>query len=392
MLSCSDNSTGAGGNGDGSNGDNSEGSEVTTGSVEIITETTGDDIDGDGYTALVGDKQEDMSTNGSVTFEELEEGSYDAELSGIADNCSIEGENSRSVEVTAGETTSTTFDVSCESKTQDKIIFGYDSLFKMNSDGTNQEKIADFEGHNSYTTISPDGSKIAYIDDETTTEEFYVLNSDGTNRQQIEIRANNDIFLSFPTVLTWSPDGSKLAFGNRSGGEFDIFTVNVETAETKQLTDTPVDDSNPNWSPDGEQILYEHEESSSEKDDLYTINVNDGSISKLTDNSYDDELGFWSPNGEKIAFRSDRNEGGIYTMDADGSNVQKIADVLGDDLTWSPDGSQLLYMTRNESADEEKMHIINADGSGESTNIKTFGSYSIIHGPDWGVLNPSESN
>jgi len=79
-------------------------------------------------------------------------------------------------------------------------------------------------------------------------------------------------------------------------------------------------------------------------------------------------------------------------MDADGSNVQKIADVLGDDLTWSPDGSQLLYMTRNESADEEKMHIINADGSGESTNIKTFGSYSIIHGPDWGVLNPSESN
>lgn len=117
VASCSDSATNTGGGGDNNGGDNNSGS--TTGTVEVTASTSGSSQDSDGYTISLGDNEKDISVNGTVTFEDQEEGSYDAELSGIASNCSVEGDNPRSVEVTGGETTSTTFNVSCSASSED---------------------------------------------------------------------------------------------------------------------------------------------------------------------------------------------------------------------------------------------------------------------------------
>lgn len=116
VFSCSDSGTNVNGD-DGSNGDNDSGS--STGTVEVTTTTSGDNQDSDGYTITLGDSEQDISANGTVTFEDLEEDNYDAELSNIAENCGVDGDNPRSVEVNAGETTSTTFNVSCSANVED---------------------------------------------------------------------------------------------------------------------------------------------------------------------------------------------------------------------------------------------------------------------------------
>lgn len=87
----------------------------TTGTVEASAVTTGDEPDPDGYTVtLVGSgESQSLGANGTATFSDVEEGDVDLELSGVADNCAVDGSNPRTVSVVAGENTETSFTVRC---------------------------------------------------------------------------------------------------------------------------------------------------------------------------------------------------------------------------------------------------------------------------------------
>jgi hypothetical protein len=88
---------------------------VLTGALEVEVATTGEDIDADGYTleidgSVVGDP---VDPDDTVTFEEVEEGIHDVELTGLASNCSAEGDNPLSVTIEADATETATFAVVC---------------------------------------------------------------------------------------------------------------------------------------------------------------------------------------------------------------------------------------------------------------------------------------
>src|SRR2546426_157610 len=85
-----------------------------TGNLTVSTNTTGSNVDPDGYTATVdGGASQGIATNGSVTFTALPAGSHTVVLSGVAGNCTVSGGASRTVDVSAGGTASTSFAVSC---------------------------------------------------------------------------------------------------------------------------------------------------------------------------------------------------------------------------------------------------------------------------------------
>jgi len=92
----------------------------STGDLTVTTSTTGSNVDPDGYTVtLDGSTSRAIGTNGSVTFTGLPAGNHTGALSGVAGNCSINGGTSRTVNVPAGGTASTSFAVSCVAVTGD---------------------------------------------------------------------------------------------------------------------------------------------------------------------------------------------------------------------------------------------------------------------------------
>jgi PKD repeat protein len=90
----------------------------TTGTLEITTSTTGSPPDADGYTLQVDAQQpQAIGSTATVTVEELTPGTHSVVLTGLAANCSVSGENPRAVNIAAGETTTSTFELTCSATT-----------------------------------------------------------------------------------------------------------------------------------------------------------------------------------------------------------------------------------------------------------------------------------
>jgi hypothetical protein len=89
--------------------------QAQTGDLEVNAVTSGKDPDTDGYTVSIdGVGTQSIGPNGTASFPALDAGEYAAELTGVASNCSVDGDNPRTVSVGAGNTASPSFDVRCE--------------------------------------------------------------------------------------------------------------------------------------------------------------------------------------------------------------------------------------------------------------------------------------
>jgi probable HAF family extracellular repeat protein len=87
---------------------------TTTGSLRITSTTSGPSPDADGYTVTIdGTERGSLGVNSEVTHDQLLPGTHLVGLSAIAGNCRVDGENPRSISVTAGETPTVRFVVVC---------------------------------------------------------------------------------------------------------------------------------------------------------------------------------------------------------------------------------------------------------------------------------------
>ncbi len=112
-------------------------------------------------------------------------------------------------------------------------------------------------------------------------------------------------------------------------------------ANFTQLTSAPGQEIYPSLSPDGKLLVYASAEAGNW--DIYLQRVSGATPINLTrDSVADDTQPAFSPDGEQIVFRSDRDGGGIFVMGATGENVRRLAD-HGHNPTWSPDGQEIAY-------------------------------------------------
>ncbi len=99
----------------------------------------------------------------------------------------------------------------------------------------------------------------------------------------------------------------------------------------------------PSLSPDGKATVYASRASGNW--DIYFQRIGDGSLINLTkDSPADDSQPAFSPDGARIAFRSERDGGGVYVMNANGESSVRVSD-FGYSPSWSPDGAQILVGT-----------------------------------------------
>ncbi|HEY6615998.1 MAG TPA: hypothetical protein VIZ32_15815, partial [Vicinamibacterales bacterium] len=83
-----------------------------------------------------------------------------------------------------------------------------------------------------------------------------------------------------------SPDGKEVAFSGLVGATGDIFVVNLESREVRNLTKDNFGDFAPTWSPDGKSIVYLARASGNDK--LFMLNVATGQKTQLTFGTHDD--------------------------------------------------------------------------------------------------------
>ena len=133
--------------------------------------------------------------------------------------------------------------------------------------------------------------------------------------------------------------------------------VDWSKATNIQLTDQPGTEYFPTLAPDGKSFVYASDASGNF--DLYFQRVGGKNVTNLTkDSSANDTQPAFSPDGEQIAFRSEREPKGIYVMGASGENLRRVAD-FGYQPSWSPDGKEIVVGTFGLDAPNVRMGVDN---------------------------------
>jgi TolB protein len=147
-----------------------------------------------------------------------------------------------------------------------------------------------------------------------------------------------------------SPDGRLVAFASNRDGQWDLYTLDLQSGDIKRMTDTPQYDGAPTFSPDGRWLAYETLVDDGGGLEIYVQPVDQSSpAQRLTDDPAADTNPAWSPGGRQIAFVSNRSgDEEIWLADldhADGrfTNLSRNQDAADTSPAWSPDGSQIAW-------------------------------------------------
>jgi TolB protein len=133
------------------------------------------------------------------------------------------------------------------------------------------------------------------------------------------------------------------------------------------VTNSPGIDREPEWSPDGRQLVFVRLHSQQDfAGDLYIVNADGTGLRHLTSPG---EAPTWSPDGRRIAYYStgpDPATGTViaqlWVINVDGSGKRLIGKELGD-AAWMPDGRGLVVGGQSVSDPVTNVYVIDADGS-----------------------------
>src|SRR5439155_12091092 len=97
--------------------------------------------------------------------------------------------------------------------------------------------------------------------------EIYVMNADGSGQVNL---TNNPVDDAYPV---WSPDGSKIAFYTARDGNYEVYVMNADGSGQVNLTNNAAADYYPAWSPDGSKILLDSGRNGGGYPEIYDMNA-----------------------------------------------------------------------------------------------------------------------
>ena len=237
------------------------------------------------------------------------------------------------------------------------------AVFGMRNHGAPQQarsfrQLTYADGLEIFPAIAPDGKTFAFVSAHSGNRDVYVQRVDG--RTPINVTADSPDDDSEPA---FSPDGEQIAFRSERGGG-GIFVMGVTGESPRRLTEFG---HNPAWSPDGTRLVIATEgiellpHSRARMSELWMVDTRNGARKPLIqpqkggpDFGHDSDAvqPSWSPNGKRIAFWGVASLAGqrhIWTIDPNAPEPKRTvvrvtsATALHWNPVWSPDGKYLYY-------------------------------------------------
>lgn len=301
------------------------------GSIQVITGTTGESPDPDGYTvALDGGAGQPIGANGSLAFSSVSRGEHSVRLTGLAPDCAVEGENPRGATVEDGPV-EVVFQVTCGPPVGTIVVSATTAGPKPDPDGYSVSVDGEPDlalAINGSITISglPEGDHQVQLADVASN---CVL--EGANPRTVSVTNGGTTPVGFQVSCHATGAGVLLFTSDRSGTPR-VYRVEPDGSRIVNLTPA-ADGFDGDWSPDRSRIVFATSRDGNEA--VYVMDADGSNPSRLAQGGAPS----WSPDGLQIAFVG---SGGISVIGVDGSNLRILAS-SGSAPAWSPDGSQIAF-------------------------------------------------
>ena len=198
--------------------------------------------------------------------------------------------------------------------------------------------------------LSPDGRKVAFV---VRGEIFAASARDGGNA----VRVTNT--LARETHLEWAPDSRRIVYVSERDNVPHLFLFDFTASSESQLTKDAKGDEAPRFSPDGSMIAFVRDDRSLVVYDVATkqervlatghLSANPRALAWSSDNKWVAYLG--------LSTRSFRNAYLVPAAGGDSRPVTAIPNANTNTLSWSPDGTFLVFNTSQRTEDTEIVRV-----------------------------------
>jgi TolB protein len=196
-------------------------------------------------------------------------------------------------------------------------------VFTANADGSDLKQLTNTPGYDAETTITLDGKKLVFTSMRDGDLDIYTMDADGKNVR----RLTNE--LGYDGGPFWSYDGKQIVYRahhpktDKDKAEYtsllkdnlirptvlEIFVMNADGSNKRQVTNNGKANFGPYFFPDGKRIIFSSnlDDARGRNFDLYKINVDGTGLERITFNETFDGFPMFSPDGKKLVFASNRN-------------------------------------------------------------------------------------
>ncbi len=201
------------------------------------------------------------------------------------------------------------------------VYDGYE-IYRAKADGSGLTQLTNSPGYDAEATIAPDGL-ITFTSVRDGDMEIYSMKGDGSDVRRLTNRPGPD----GGPFFSW--DGRHIVFRGRqleSGPEMDdyrallkqalwrpteleLFVMDRDGRNTRQVTTLGGANFAPSWHPDGKRLIFASniDDPKGRNFDLYLINIDGTGLERVTFNRTFDGFPMFSPDGKKLVFASNRN-------------------------------------------------------------------------------------
>ena len=251
-------------------------------------------------------------------------------------------------------------------------------LWRVHVDGTGNRQLTRGPKNATAPAWSPDGTIIAFLaargEEADAKTQVHFLYADGGEAWQVT--GHDESVGSF----SFAPDGSAVLFTardplpeeeekrRREEGDAEVvdelfqmthlWLHDLETSETRRLTEGDFTVRNPDWSPDSRQVAFETRPNPTANDawrsDVWVVDVETGERRLLHENGGSDTSPRWSPDGRTIAFASNATASSnalhdkLYLAPAGGGEPRVLLEDVDRDFSvpiWSANGRYVFWPT-----------------------------------------------